>query len=106
MSLAETMPAPGALTFSRAKIQVSENSVIKCKLSGVQVIGLLEFLLFSSKADYPIKLSDKDVMQQTGNSRDLAYLFTSFWTLLKAVLFTSLLLHTSHPHSFLNNVII
>ena len=105
MSLAETMTAPGALTFSRAKIHVSENSIIKCKLSWVQVVGLLEFLLFFPKVDYPIKLSDKDVMQQTGNSKDLTYLFTSFWTLLKTVLFTSLL-YTSHSLSFLNNVII
>ena len=33
MGLAETMTAPAALTFSRAKIQASENSVVKCKLS-------------------------------------------------------------------------
>ena len=64
------------------------------------------FLLFFCKVDYSIKLSDKNVMQQIGNSRDLAYLITSFWTLMKRVLFTSLMLCVPHPHSSLNNVVI
>lgn len=37
--------------------------------------GLLEFLLFFGKVDYHIKLGDKNMMQRTGNRRDLTYLF-------------------------------
>lgn len=76
MSLTETMTAAGALIFSRKRIQVSGNSVVKHELSGEYMFVLLEFLLVFCKVDYYIKLSDKNVMmQRIGNRRDLAYLF-------------------------------
>lgn len=70
------------------------------------MFGLLEFLLLFCNVDYCIKLSDKKMMPQIGNNRDLAYLFISLWTFMKGVLFTSLLFCTLHPHPFLNSVII
>lgn len=61
------------------------------------MFGLLEFLLFFCKVDYHIKLSEKNVMQQIGNKRDLAYLFDFMLTLMKRVIFTSLFCSVSTP---------